>query len=76
MPAVINQILNDPPDLDPLTGDLRAIIGDCLAKAPGSRPRASDLVARFSHLEAGPDAAVIAAPVPVPAPAAVAVPEP
>ena len=76
VPAVINQILNDPPDLDPLTGDLRAIIGDCLAKAPGSRPRASDLVARFSHLEAGPDAAVIAAPVPVPAPAAVAVPEP
>ena len=38
MPAVITRILTGPPDLDPLTGDLRAIIGDCLAKDPGSRP--------------------------------------
>src|SRR5580693_4135842 len=35
-PAVINHILNDPPDLDPLTGELRGIIAGCLAKEPGN----------------------------------------
>ena len=38
MPAVITRILTGPPDLDPLTGDLRGIIADCLAKDPGDRP--------------------------------------
>jgi serine/threonine protein kinase len=49
IPSVITGILTGPPDLDPLTGDLRRVIGDCLAKAPGDRPSPGDLLARFSH---------------------------
>ena len=64
IPAVITRILNDPPDLDPLTGDLRGIIGDCLTKDPGNRPSLGDLLARFSR-PAPRDPTVIAAPAPV-----------
>ena len=49
IPSVITGILTGPPDLDPLAGDLRRIIGDCLAKAPGDRPSPSDLLGRFGH---------------------------
>ena len=49
IPSVITGILTGPPDLDPLAGDLRRIIGDCLAKAPGDRPSPGDLLARFGH---------------------------
>ena len=73
VPAVINHILNDPPDLDPLAGELRAIIGDCLAKEPESRPTLSDLLARFTYPESN-DPTVAGAPGPVSA--AVAIPEP
>jgi len=66
IPAVITRILTGPPDLDPLTGDLRGIIGDCLAKDPGGRPGPGDLLARFSRA-APHDPAVTAAPAPVPA---------
>jgi serine/threonine protein kinase len=66
IPAVITRILTGPPDLDPLTGDLRGIIGDCLAKDPGSRPSAGDLLAGFGR-PAPHDPAVTAAPAPVPA---------
>jgi peptide/nickel transport system substrate-binding protein len=79
IPAVITRILTGPPDLDPLTGDLRDIIGDCLAKDPGGRPSPGDLLTRFSD-PAPRDLTVTAAPVPVPAPdpvpAAVPSPEP
>ena len=75
VPAVINHILNDPPDLDPLTGDLRTIIADCLAKAPASRPTPTDLLARFTHPESH-DPTTIAAPGPVPAAVPVPAPEP
>jgi len=73
MPAVINHILNDPPDLGPLTGDLRVIIGDCLGKEPGGRPSADDLLARFRDLEPRRASIVIAAPG---EPARAAAPEP
>jgi len=66
IPAVITRILNDPPDLDPLTGDLRAIIGECLAKDPGSRPSPGDLLARFSG-RGTHDPTALAGPRPVPA---------
>jgi serine/threonine protein kinase len=75
VPAVINHILNDPPDLDPLTGELRGIIGECLAKDPASRPTPGDLLARFSHPEAH-DPTVIATPASVPAAVPVPAPEP
>ncbi len=66
IPAVITRILTGPPDLDPLTGDLRGIIGDCLAKDPGSRPTPGDILARLSR-PVPRDPTVIAAPAPVPA---------
>jgi len=65
IPAVITRILNDPPGLDPLTGELRGVIGGCLAKDPGSRPSPGDLLARFSR-PAPYDPAVTSAPAPAP----------
>ena len=79
IPAVITRILVGPPDLDPLTGELRAIIGECLAKDPGSRPSTGNLLVRF-HDRGTNDPTVVAAPVPVrvpgPVPAAVPSPQP
>jgi WD40 repeat protein/predicted Ser/Thr protein kinase len=66
MPAVITRILTGPPDLDPITGDLRGIIASCLAKDPGSRPSPDDLLARFSD-RGTHDPTVTAAPPRVPA---------
>jgi hypothetical protein len=66
MPAVITRILTSPPDLDPLSGALRGIIGGCLAKDAGSRPSTGDLLARFSD-RGTHDPTVTAAPAPVPA---------
>jgi serine/threonine protein kinase len=67
IPAVITRILHEPPDLDPLTGDLRAIIADCLAKDPGARPSPRDVLARFSR-PARHDPTLAAAPAPAPVP--------
>src|SRR6204780_3408252 len=64
IPAVITRILTDPPDLDPLTGDLRGIIGDCLAKDPGSRPSPGDPLACFGRPPLY-DPPVTSAPAPV-----------
>lgn len=66
VPAVINHILHDPPDLDPLAGQLRSAIGECLAKQPESRPRLSDLLARFTG-QPRHDPTVITDPGPAPA---------
>jgi serine/threonine protein kinase len=64
IPAVITRILTEPPDLDPLTGDLRGIIADCLAKDPGGRPSPGDLLTRFGR-PAPHDPTETAAPAPV-----------
>ena len=63
MPAVITRILTGPPDLDPLTGDLRGIIEGCLAKDPGGRPSPGDLLVRFSD-RGTHDPTVTATPMP------------
>jgi serine/threonine protein kinase len=49
--AILYRIINDPPDLGPLVGDLREIIAGCLAKNPGDRPTPADLLARFTPLQ-------------------------
>ena len=67
MAAVITRILTSPPDLDPLLGDLRAVIADCLAKDPGCRPVPRDLLARFSR-PAPRDPTAVVAPAPALAP--------
>jgi serine/threonine protein kinase len=76
IPAVITRILTGPPDLGLLAGDLRAVIADCLAKEPGSRPGSGEILARFSRpgshdstVIAAPHSARVTAPVPEPPPA-------
>ena len=48
LPAVIGRILSEPPDLSPLTGSLRDILGACLNKDPESRPTLGDLIDYFA----------------------------
>src|ERR1700722_15861389 len=83
IPAVITRILTGPPDLDPLTGELRDIVAACLAKSPGERPVPGDLLARFSRpvphdptVTGAPGPVPAAAPVPAPGPVPEAVPSP
>jgi WD40 repeat protein len=71
MPAVITRILTGLPDLDLLSGDLRGIIGECLAKNPSDRPTPGDLLARFGRpVFRGPAVTAPPAPAPAPVPAA------
>lgn len=44
IPAVINRILNEEPDLSRVPGDLRELLRACLSKDPGARPKAQDLL--------------------------------
>jgi serine/threonine protein kinase len=69
IPALITGTLNDPPDLDPLTGDLRDIISACLAKDPGDRPSPADLLARFDPPDTVSDPGPRTTPEPAPLPA-------
>ncbi len=45
--AVINRIANHEPELGALSGPLRELILDCLAKDPAARPRTRDLLMRL-----------------------------
>jgi WD40 repeat protein len=54
IPAVMNHILNDPPNLDSLAEGLRDIISACLDKDPRNRPSPDDLLARFSPPDVSP----------------------
>ncbi|WP_214412793.1 serine/threonine protein kinase [Sphaerisporangium fuscum] len=47
IPAVINRILNEPPDLGSLDGPLRGLVAACLSKDPAARPSAEDVVAHL-----------------------------
>ncbi|GAA2602509.1 serine/threonine-protein kinase [Actinomadura fulvescens] len=45
IPAIMQAILHDEPDLGPLTGQLRDLVHQCLAKDPADRPTAEDVAA-------------------------------
>jgi serine/threonine protein kinase len=47
IPAVINRILNQEPDLSGLPTDLQGLVRECLAKDPADRPTARDLLMRL-----------------------------
>ncbi|SDH88432.1 WD40 repeat domain-containing serine/threonine protein kinase [Nonomuraea jiangxiensis] len=47
MPAVINRVLNQQPDLDVLDGQLRDVVAACLAKDPAQRPTAEQVIMRL-----------------------------
>ncbi|MEU3353734.1 serine/threonine-protein kinase [Streptomyces sp. NPDC037389] len=51
--AVVQRILDDPPELGALDGELRRILTDCLAKDPAERPPVAGLPARFAGASAG-----------------------
>ncbi|WP_214326962.1 WD40 repeat domain-containing serine/threonine protein kinase [Nonomuraea sediminis] len=47
MPAVINRVLNHPPDLGVLEGPLRDVVASCLSKDPAQRPTAEQVIMRL-----------------------------
>ncbi|NKZ06265.1 serine/threonine-protein kinase [Actinomadura latina] len=47
IPAVINRILHEEPDLGDLDGSLRELVLDCLEKEPGHRPGARQVLMRL-----------------------------
>jgi Protein kinase domain len=48
--ALMYRLVNSPAELGDLPGELRALVGSCLAKQPASRPAAGRLVAEFGVL--------------------------
>jgi serine/threonine protein kinase len=64
IPAVINRILNQEPDLSGMPDELREVVRECLAKDPAARPTASDLLMRLLGQEGGmPPSPVVMAPI-------------
>ncbi|MEV5554132.1 protein kinase [Nonomuraea wenchangensis] len=54
MPAVINRVLNQQPDLGVLEGQLLDVVTDCLNKDPAQRPTAEQVIMRLlQHPAAG-----------------------
>ncbi|MET7463564.1 serine/threonine-protein kinase [Nonomuraea sp. NPDC005501] len=47
MPAVINRVLNNPPDLGVLDGPLHELVAACLDKDPARRPTAEQVLMRL-----------------------------
>ncbi|MFI6504466.1 WD40 repeat domain-containing serine/threonine protein kinase [Nonomuraea typhae] len=45
IPAIVHRIVNGPPTLDGLTGDLRDLVERCLAKDPRQRPPVHEVLA-------------------------------
>ncbi|WP_165974941.1 serine/threonine protein kinase [Nonomuraea deserti] len=59
MPAVINRVLNQHPDLGMLDGQLRDVVVACLAKDPAQRPTAEQVIMRLLQRPA-PNAGILA----------------
>ncbi|HEY7486425.1 MAG TPA: serine/threonine-protein kinase [Streptosporangiaceae bacterium] len=47
IPAIMNRVVNQPPDLGELSGPLRDIVAQCLAKDPLVRPTARQILLRL-----------------------------
>jgi hypothetical protein len=52
-PTLVYRVVHEPPTLDGVPAELRPLIGMCLAKEPGDRPAASDLVAEVADVRLG-----------------------
>ncbi|GLZ10281.1 hypothetical protein Acsp04_05160 [Actinomadura sp. NBRC 104425] len=63
IPAVINRILHEEPDLGELTGPLRDLVAECLDKDPANRPNARQVLMRLlGHQDGGAGTAVLPRP--------------
>jgi Protein kinase domain len=49
--ALIYRLVNSPPRLDCMPAELRELAGSCLAKHPGDRPSASDLLGQVGAIQ-------------------------
>ncbi len=52
--ALMYRLVNNPPKLDGVPGDLRPLVGLCLAKDPGDRPSAEQLLAELGAIQPAP----------------------
>ena len=52
--ALMYRLVNNPPKLDGVPGDLRPLVGLCLAKDPGDRPSADQLLADLGAIQPAP----------------------
>ena len=52
--ALIYRLVNSPPDLSSVPGELRSLVGSCLAKHPGDRPTARELLAQAGAIQPAP----------------------
>ncbi|GGO74436.1 serine/threonine protein kinase [Nonomuraea cavernae] len=59
MPAVLNRVLNQDPDVGVLDGPLRDVVLDCLAKDPARRPTAEQVIMRLLQ-RAAPNPGILA----------------
>jgi serine/threonine protein kinase len=52
--ALMYRLVNRPADLGDVPGELRSLVGNCLAKHPGDRPTARELLAEVGALQPAP----------------------
>ena len=52
--ALMYRLVNSPADLGDVPGELRSLVGSCLAKHPGDRPTARELLAEVGALQPAP----------------------
>ncbi|MWK36200.1 protein kinase [Actinomadura sp. J1-007] len=62
IPAVINRILHNEPELGPMSGPLRDLVSDCLSKDPAERPHARQVLMRLLGHEEAAEPAPASAP--------------
>ncbi len=52
--ALMYRLVNSPAKLEGVPGDLRPLVGLCLAKDPGDRPSADQLLAELGAIQPAP----------------------
>ena len=52
--ALMYRLVNNPADLDNVPGELRSLVASCLAKNPGHRPTAREVLAEVGALQPAP----------------------